>query len=129
MTFIIIILLLFVLWPLAKAMYRLWLVRKQMQQAYRRMQQAARQGSRTSSARPDERPGGWSPASKRKVVRPDQGEYIEWEETTYTQTDTATNAETASSQTDTAEAQTQTHTTSSTTSQRITDVEWEDIVD
>lgn len=75
--------------------------------------------------RRDNRPAGWQHApTTSKIINKNEGEYVDWEEVTTTETSTST--------TDTGHTRTSSRGSffsrkSSATEQRITDAEWEDI--
>lgn len=109
MTFILLLIVIFVVWPIVRVLYAIYRLRSQTREAFRRAADAASAGqSRRNKA-------GWSRTSRphKKVIDPGEGEYVEWEEITVTQsTDTSSSG------------QADTHTV---TEQQVTDVEWEDI--
>jgi len=107
-----------VLWPIARFCWTLYRVRRQYNDTVNRARHAARE------SRAANRPAGWSaPRShRRKVVRPDEGEYVEWEEigrnvkTEAPGTSTSDNTNRQSQQR-----------VSNYFSERISDAEWEEI--
>lgn len=106
MTFILLLIVIFVVWPIVRVLYAIYRLRSQTREAFRRAASAGQ--SRRNKA-------GWSRTSRphKKVIDPGEGEYVEWEEITVTQsTDTSSSG------------QADTHTV---TEQQVTDVEWEDI--
>lgn len=120
LSFIIIVLLVIIVWPLIKFGWRVYTIQRQMKQAYR----AASQASRTASAQQrrqaeaSRRKGGWS-ASRRhskKIIDKNEGEYVAFEEVaTSTVNETFTSGKGGSTR------------VSSDISTQISDAEWEEI--
>lgn len=119
LSFIIIVLLVIIVWPLIKFGWRVYTIQRQMKQAYR----AASQASRTASAQrrqaeASRRKGGWS-ASRRhskKIIDKNEGEYVAFEEVaTTTVNETFTSGKGGNTR------------VSSDISTQISDAEWEEI--
>ena len=118
MTFLIIALLLFLFWPVIKAVLAVNKARNQARQMYEQAQRAAEDEARRR------RPGGWSsPAGNGydrrrqpgKKINPNEGEYVEWE-------DISVSSSTYTAQTDTDSGRTR-----FTAEEQVIDVEWEDL--
>lgn len=118
LTFLIIALLLFLFWPVIKAMLAINRARKQARQMYEQAQRAADEEARRR------RPGGWSAPSGHghdtnrpsgKKINPDDGEYVEWEDIS------------VSSSAYSAEKDTSAGRTRFTAEEQVIDVEWEDL--
>lgn len=94
-TFLLLLLIFFVVIPLCRVMWRVWQVSRTMHRAQRDLNdlfgQAAR-GTRTSTHDGAARAAQGRPARQRKKIDPDAGEYVAFEEvsvnTTTTTTDT-----------------------------------------
>lgn len=117
MTFIILLLLGFLLWPLIKFGWRVNVLRREYNRNVENARREAEAARRRSEA--ENRPAGWtSPQSaKRKVVSKSEGEYVQWEEVTVEATDMRSGGTQPGAS----------KTTVRGTSTRITDVEWEDV--
>ncbi len=95
-TFLLLLLIFFVVIPLCRVMWRVWQVSRTMHRAQRDLNdlfgQAAR-GTRASAQGGSARTSQGRPATHRKKIDPDAGEYVAFEEvsvkTTTTTTDTA----------------------------------------
>lgn len=115
MTILFILLVIFVVWPLARAIFIAHRMRTRMRQAYEetaRRQQQYRDEQRRANRKP-----GWSGGKSRdKVIKPGEGEYVEWEEISVTSETTVESGDTG-----------QTATSRTTATGRVVDVEWEDI--
>lgn len=120
LTLLIIALLLFLFWPVIKAMLAINKARNQARQMYEQAQRAADDEARRR------RPGGWSapsghtrhrPRHTGKKINPDDGEYVEWE-------DIKVSSSTYSSTTDTKNGNGRTRFTAE---EQVVDVEWEDL--
>lgn len=117
LSFILLLLIIFVLWPLVRFGWTIYHVRRQYNDTVNHARQAARQAESAN------RPGGWSAPRRRpaKVVRPDEGEYVEWEEVSGT-TSSSSSATDADGDTTYTSSKTSTY-----SSERISDAEWEDV--
>ena len=113
LAFILFLLILFVVWPLLRFGWTIYRVRRQYNDTVNRARQAAREAEATRSS------GGWASPRRKpsKKVRPDEGEYVEWEEITEsTTTETTDHGE-----------HRKTSSTSTYFTERISDAEWEDV--
>lgn len=110
-TFILILLIVFIVWPIIKGVIALMRYRNMVKTAFRQARESQTQAFRTR------RPGGWKGAPQRdKKFQSDDGEYVEWEEVTEVSSCFAEDTSTNDRQ--------EKHTNSYT---RVEDVEWEDI--
>lgn len=108
MTFLLLLLCLFMLAWLMRGQILRWLLHKSLNQYARRAESQFAAGQA-----PRERKGGWSnPLKRRKKIDPAVGEYVRFTETSATATGTTDQ---------------QTERTDVHTETQITDVEWEDI--
>lgn len=108
--FILLLIVIFVLWPVIRVAYTIYRLRRQAREAFR---QAT--GNADAYQQPRRNKAGWSRAAKshKKVIDPTEGEYVDWEKITVTETSTTTESTETGSRT--------------VTEQQVTDVEWEDI--
>ncbi len=120
LSFIILVLLAIIVWPLIKFGWRVYSIQRQMKQAYR----AASQASRTASAQQrrqaeaSRRKGGWSAWRRhsKKIIDKNEGEYVAFEEvSTSTVNETFTSGKGGNTR------------VSSDISTQISDAEWEEI--
>ncbi len=111
--FLLILLIVFVVWPLCKGAWAVYRMRRAYKETINSARRAAEQAQAAS------RPGGWSaPRSRKsKIVNPNEGEYVEWEDVAADET-----AEATSSKQSSASGQ-----NSRYFRERITDAEWEDL--
>lgn len=111
---LLLLLILFVLWPIVRFLYAIWKVRSSYNATVNEARQAAREAEAAS------RPAGWSAprAQKSKIYSPSEGEYVEWEEVSASETETTTDPDGNT---------TTRHTSTTYTSERITDADWEDL--
>lgn len=75
-TFLLLLLLFFIVIPLCQVLWRLWQVRSQYKAMRRQMEDAFRGAGSRQDARGGKRPS----ARPRKKIDPDDGEYVEFEE-------------------------------------------------
>lgn len=114
MEIIIILLIIFVLWPIIRVVWAAYKLKRGYESAMRNARQAAREANRAS------RPAGWATprGPKAKVVNQNEGEYVEWEEITVSQEATSTDGNAKSARRTKV---------SSYITERISDADWEDI--
>lgn len=112
---LILLLVIFVLWPIARAVWMVYKLRRQARKAFEQFGQQQEAYRRRQEA--EHRPAGWQPAPQRKkIIGKDQGEYVEWEEVTVTvETTTTENSSERDVKNRTA------------AEPQISDAEWEDI--
>lgn len=115
MYLLLILFLIFIVYPIIRAGWTVYRLRRQARQAFEQFNRANNPGAQADARR--NRPAGWQPAPPhKKKISPDQGEYVRYEEISLTETTVVDDSETDKS------------TTSSTTiEQQITDIEWEDL--
>lgn len=114
-SFLLLLLVIFLVWPLVKGWLIVHRIRKQAREAFRRTEHHA------EDERRNHRPGGWSDGTPRrrrrsKVFSPDEGEYVEWEEVNVDEHATVDD-----------ESRDNTSRADSAADTRIVDVEWEDV--
>ena len=113
MEIIIILFIVFVVWPLCRGAWAIYKMRRAYKETVNSARRAAEQAQAAS------RPGGWSAPRRRKskVVKPNEGEYGEWEAVASDEDSAAASPEKkpASGQ------------NTSYFRERITDAEWEDL--
>lgn len=117
--FLLILFIIFILWPICRAALLVYRLRRQARQAFEQFgRQQKEQHRQNESAN---RPAGWKSAPhRRKIINPDQGEYVEWEEVTVVSAETTGTS-------DSGAATEHNRGTSVVEEQRITDAEWEEI--
>lgn len=120
LSFIIILLLVFIVWPLIKFGWRVYTIQRQMKQAYRaatgQNARASQQRRPQSDAQP-RRKGGWSTGyPSRKIIEKNEGEYVAFEEVTVSSASETASAPSADNGRVSVEI-----------SSQISDAEWEEI--
>lgn len=114
-TLLLILFIVFIVWPLIKAAWRIHTLRSQVNQAFRTAQQQAQANAR--QAKQSSRPAGWQQADHQKKFDQSDGEYVEWEEV---EIDSATiSSDSTETEID------QTHIDVTTT--QVSDADWEEI--
>jgi hypothetical protein len=111
MTFFLLLLLIFFIWPLIRVVYALWKLRRQSRQAFEQMNNF--QAGAAGSARQERRAGWSSPTATphKKKIDSDTGDYVAYEDI-----EAAPSAERQAPQSYSGEVESQ-----------VSDVEWEDI--
>ncbi len=115
-TFLLILFIIFIVIPVFRFGLSVWKMRNAYNRAMNDARTQAREQARRAEA--DSRPGGWSAPfrKKAKIVNPNEGEYVEWEDIEISETETTENTRTR-----------RRTRVSEYTEQRISDAEWEDI--
>ncbi len=111
-TFFLALLILFVVYPLCRAAWAVYKLRRQARRAFEDMNRKRTAEHRRREA--ENRPAGWQQASRRKIFSKNEGEYVEWEEVDITVDAGADTARSSRRSRDVEE-------------KRIVDVEWEDV--
>ena len=120
LSFIIILLLVFIVWPLVKIVWRVYKIQRQMKQAYRAATGQNARGSQQRRQQSDNRQhrrGGWSTGyPSKKIIDKNEGEYVAFEEVTVKGTSETASAPSGDGGRVSVEI-----------SSQISDAEWEDI--
>ncbi len=113
-TIILILVIVFIIWPIVRAALMFHKIRSQAKRVFRQAAQSQREAG--EEQRRANRKGGWSRSRNRKpkVIQRNEGEYVEWEEITVTDEQPSGNSSGRSSKRVKVESQ-------------ISDAEWEDI--
>lgn len=113
-SFLLLLLIIFVVWPIARIAWAAFKLKRQYNNFVNQARKAAQEAQAANHRGDRGEPG----RAKSKVVSPDEGEYVDWEELEVNEQTQVTEAEAGSRRQSKV---------SSYVSERITDVEWEDI--
>lgn len=115
-TFLLALFIIFIVIPLCRVAWTVYKLRRDTQKAFNRFQSGMNNQARERQR--ENRPAGWQTPHKEKKIDRSQGEYIEYEELSVTESTTTTT---------TADGETTATIEETETDRRIVDVEWEDI--
>lgn len=114
-TFLLALFIIFIVIPLCRVAWTIYKLRRDTRKAFNQFQSGMNNQSRERQR--ENRPAGWQTPHKEKKIDRSQGEYIEYEEISVTESSTTT----------TSDGETTGTIEETETNRRIVDVEWEDI--